>query len=121
MADLLTAKVEFDASEMVQKCASIADRLRDALLELGQIMAAKIETAARENAIWIDRTSNAREGLIARAVMEGSKMMIYLYHTMAYGKWLEIAMEEKYAIIMATLNEFYPRVMSMANRLVKGL
>lgn len=116
----LKATVEFDAAEMVQKCAAFADRLRAGLLELGQIMASRIESAAKTAAIWIDRTSNARQGLKGLAVMEGAKLVIYLFHSMSYGKWLELAMGQKYAVIMATLRSHYPQVMSMAGRLITG-
>lgn len=120
MAATMKANLEFDASEMVQKTSDLASRLREALLELGQRMAARIESAAKKNAKWIDRTSHARQGLVSRAVMEGSKLVIHLYHSEAYGKWLEIAMQERYAIIMATLRSHYPQVMNLASRLVKG-
>jgi hypothetical protein len=116
----MKADVTFDASETVAKCAAFADRLRAGILEIGQIMAERIADAAKDTAIWIDRTSNARQGLVARAAMEGSKLVIHLFHSMSYGKWLELAMGQKYAIIMATLRSYYPRVMSLVRRLITG-
>lgn len=120
MADLFKANVSFDASEVLGNLGDLKDRLRGALLEAGEIIAGRVETYAKKSAIWVDRTSNARQGLTGKAVMEGTKLIVYLFHTMTYGKWLEVAMKQKYAVIMAALNHYYPQLLRMAQRLVMG-
>lgn len=116
----MKATVTIEAGDMIGKLDDLIDRMKGALLDLGTIMAGKIEAAARTNAIWTDRTTNARTGLTALAVLEGGKLIIYLFHIQTYGLWLEVAMGQKYAIIMKTLQEYYPQVMAMAGRLLTG-
>ena len=94
-------------------------RLLDALFELGQLFAARIEAAAKRDAPWTDRTSHARQGLTARCERVGNGIVIALFHTMAYGIWLEVAHAGKYAIILPTLEQHYGPLMAAITRLVK--
>lgn len=68
----------------------------------------------RVNASWTDRTSNARNGLFAKAVYDAGsrKYIIVLYHTVPYGIWLEMRWSGKYAIINPTMQTGGPQVMS---------
>lgn len=67
-------------------------------------MRARMESYARTNAPWTDRTSNARNGLF---VAHQKVPMVYhrlvTYHTMHYGLWLEIRWSGRYAIIGPTM------------------
>src|SRR3990172_2730463 len=90
-----------------------------------------VQNEARENAVWEDRTGNARGGLFFAvdgfglspitgtvtpeatsemsdvAVESGSKdtLIITLGHTVFYGKFLELSNGGRYAIIMSTLEK----------------
>jgi len=90
-----------------------------------------IQDEARENAVWEDRTGNARGGLFFAvdgfglspitgtvtpeatsemsdvAVESGSNdtLIITLGHTVFYGKYLELMNGGRYAIIMSTLEK----------------
>lgn len=68
----------------------------------------------RVNAPWTDRTSNARNGLFAKAFVEGGEHGEVLYHTMDYGIWLELANSGKYRII-------WPSTLRAGRRVMKGL
>ena len=70
-----------------------------------------IEEYMKANAPWQDRTGMARDGLTAEYVEEGHKHMIYLYHTVDYGIWLEIRWNGRYAIIEPTVHEYSPAIM----------
>jgi hypothetical protein len=117
---MFTTRVEMDASEMLKGLGDLRERLTTALKRLGDLMAARIASAAKAGRVWTDRTSDARNGLTARAVMEGQKLVIYLYHVMHYGLWLEVKNGGTYAIIMQTLQKHYPEVVAMAGRLLMG-
>lgn len=70
------------------------------------------ESYMRFNALWTDRTGNARAGL--RAVHESDPMVrheLVLFHTMPYGIWLEVRFSGKYAIIAPTLEALGPDLM----------
>lgn len=67
------------------------------------------ETKMRTNALWTDRTGNARNGLMAKH--DGVPMVkheLTLYHTMPYGFWLEVRWSGRYAIIGPTMLAIAP-------------
>lgn len=90
-----------------------------AITEKGAVDAEKF---MRINAPWNDRTTNARNGLRARAVHQtNEKHSVVLFHTMPYGVWLEVVQDGKNQILWPTVMEFGPRLMNMAVAFMKGL
>jgi len=81
----------------------------------------KVESAARDNAPWTDRTGNARQGL--RAITEHNGLMhaIELFHQVAYGIWLEIRWSGRYAIIVPTIKEQGQLLMGTLRGLINRL
>jgi len=73
--------------------------------------ATKVQDYMRSNAPWTDRTSNARNGLFARATSGGVVHSIVAYHTVPYGIWLEVRHSGKYAIITPTIQYEGQRIM----------
>lgn len=94
-------------------------RVLDALFDLAVYWAARFEAYAREHAPWTDRTAHARKGLTAQAVRRGAIVFIYLFHTVAYGIWLEVAHLKKYAILLPTVMAHLADVIASLNRLVR--
>lgn len=105
---------------------------------------AKVETAAKVNADWIDRTGNARQTLAAFPVkikknqavqavmvMESGQLVPVSYNPgrdgwalilrggMSYNKWLEIAKQGRYAIVEPTLDSHSNLIWNSVKRLVK--
>lgn len=66
---------------------------------------------ARQNAPWTDRTSNARNGLFARAEREAPVYRIIVGHSVPYGIWLEVRWSGRYAIIRPTIDHEGPELM----------
>lgn len=105
-----------------------------------------VQDEARENAVWEDRTSNARGGLFFAvdgfglgtitgevtpeaksemsdvAVESGSQdtLIITLGHTVFYGKFLELSNGGRYAIIMSTMEQNFPKLERMVQELFQG-
>lgn len=71
----------------------------------------KVEAYAKKNRPWTDRTGNARNGLNTKVEKYGKNYRIALRHGMWYGVYLELANEQKYAIIDKTIEEMSPEVM----------
>jgi hypothetical protein len=64
----------------------------------------QVESYMKTNAVWTDRTSNARNGLTATYVFDApSTHVIVCYHMMPYGIWLEIANAGRFRIIIPTI------------------
>lgn len=82
-------------------------------------MAPEVESYMKVNAPWTDQTSNARNGLAARAYTDGSEQGIILFHQVDYGIWLETRFGGRNAIINPTIERMGPRVMSRFNRILE--
>lgn len=91
--------------------------MQETLEEIVEQVAEEVELYAKENAPWEDRTGDARDGLTAEAITEGSTMVIVLYHTVDYGIWLEVRNSGEYAIILPTLEHMAPVVMGAVGNL----
>ena len=105
--------------QMSERILNLARNLVRAVRELGEAFAARIQSAAQDGAPWTDRTGNARQGLTAQSFAGDTMLKIVLFHTMSYGIWLEIRFGGRYAIIMRTLQEFFPQLMSALAALVR--
>lgn len=75
-------------------------KLRQALQIVTDAASKKMTNWAKENAIWTDRTSNARQKLSGDGYWESNYMLTCaVMHNMDYGVWLELAHAKKYAIL----------------------
>jgi hypothetical protein len=82
----------------------------------------KVEAYMKTTAPWTDRTTNARNGLAAKAVkVEKFRHWILLTHSVHYGIYLETKNDGKYAVIMPTIRVYGPKVMSMFNKIMDRL
>lgn len=83
-----------------------------------------IETWMKHNAPWQDRTTNARNGLFAKA-SKGTKNLfrIVLAHTVDYGIYLEEGTRNMhpYPVIQPALHLFAPRVIDTLTRILDRL
>lgn len=94
----------------LQKLGAWTDKIVFATMRYHEPQA---ESYAKLNAPWTDRTTNARNGLIARSGRSGKVHWLVLAHRVPYGIWLETRWAGKYAIIMPTLvDEIGPSVMN---------
>lgn len=69
-------------------------------------IAPQMETYAKENRKWLDRTGHARQGLDGQAFMEKGGVGCRIYHRVDYANWLEIIQGGKFAILEETRNQF---------------
>ena len=90
------------------------------LLTIANDMALQMQEDAQASARWTDRTANARQGLTGRAEIDGSSIIIWLYHTMDYGIWLEVSNSGNYAIIMETIYKWFQEVLDEMQRGLGG-
>lgn len=87
---------------------SYAQDVYQTIMALVLIRSAQIEAWMKANAIWIDRTGNARQSLHTDVLALKSHIKIALSHGMTYGKWLELAHGGTYAIITPALDFWGP-------------
>ena len=82
------------------------------------LWAPQIEADMKRNAIWTDRTSNARQTLSAFVIVDGNRVILIAKQHMSYGKYLELSNQGIYAIVMPTLRQYYRPVWSGVRRAV---
>lgn len=70
---------------------------------------------ARTHAPWTDRTSNARNGLFAKAERDRPYYRIIIAHGVPYGIWLEVRFAGRYQIIRPTVDHEGPELMKTAS------
>jgi len=105
-----------------------------------------VQDEAREEALWEDRTSNARGGIffavdgfglhplmgevtpesksemsdVAIESGDANTLIITLGHTVFYGKFLELSNGGRYAIIMTTMEKNFPKLERMVQDTFRG-
>ena len=121
-------------AQLIPNLEAYGRKVEAALYAIAGRWGQSIQDEARRNAVWEDRTGNARGGLFyavdgfgqgemlgeassgARDLMKetevvsGSKdvLVITLSHTVFYGKFLELSHGGRYAIIMSTIEQNLP-------------
>lgn len=111
----------WDTSELDHGLRKVKPSIDQALATLMKFEATKVEGYMRVNAPWTDRTTNARNGLFARAFSEAHSHVIVAYHTMPYGIWLEVRFSGQYAIINPTILAEGRRIMGDVRNLLSKL
>ena len=96
---------------------AIEATVRAAIGVYADTAAKKMEAEAKQNAPWIDRTSNARNSIRGDFGWEGGKAVISLSGNMDYSVFLELAMEKKCAILVPTIERNATDILSAYRRI----
>ena len=99
----MNMEFNFDSKEVESNLSEFGDKAIAALAMYSQTAASYLESQAKENRPWTDRTGHARQGLTGSYEVEPSEISIVLAHTVDYGLWLELAHEKNYAIVDPTV------------------
>lgn len=94
-------------------------RLTDAIYLLELRYAAEIEQWMKQQAVWTDRTANARQSLYAEVVIEGQVYILGFDYGVEYGFWLEFAHQGRFAIIAPAADYFWPKFVADLQALVQ--
>ena len=104
-----------DASEVDKGLDNLGDRFLAALGMYCETAAQTLETKAKTNRPWTDRSSRARQSLKGSSEIEEGRIgSITLAQGVDYGLWLELAHEKQYAIVE-------PTIRLDSNEVVEGL
>ncbi len=120
MANVGGLQWQIPPSVLANNVDNYAERLLDAVFGLAQLFQARLESFAKANAGWTDRTGNARQGLTSLAVKEATGVVLYLFHAATYGIWLEVKNAGRYAIILRTLEAHYQPFIAAIKQLIGG-
>ena len=75
---------------------------------------------AEKGTPWINRTMRAARGVYSYFERNENEIAVGLYHTMAYGAYLEFANNRQHAVILPLINTHAPVLMEKAKRLLGG-
>lgn len=112
------AKIIFRDSGLGKNLKNGPSKVMRAAYVTAQRDAPLVENYMKVNAPWQDQTGNARNGLFARAYIEGEEVGIVLGGSVPYQIWLEVRFSGRYAIIQPTIDAMGPRVMRDFSRLL---
>lgn len=93
--------------------------IRDAVRQLAQRFAPQIETWMKANAVWTDRTGNARQTLYTEVEQQMTTVGILLSHGVDYGVYLELANQGEYSVIGPALDYWAPRIWNAVQALFR--
>ena len=92
-----------DSKQLQEGIHTLDERAETAILMYGKNQSKELESYAKRNAPWTDRTTMARKSLRGDAMKIENGVRITLSHGVEYGLWLELANEKRYAIIKPTI------------------
>lgn len=96
-----------------QLTAAYAQAIRRGIRAIAARRAPEIEAWMKQNAVWTDRTGNARQTLHTEVEdLSLDMVQITLDHGVSYGVFLELANAGTYAIIAPALDYWGPQVWS---------
>ena len=95
--------IKFDLSGMISGLADCESKADIAIRMLAEQGALQLQSSARENRKWTDRTGHARQRLTGYVGKIPDGYRITLAHGVDYGIWLELAHEKRFAIIPQTI------------------
>jgi hypothetical protein len=92
--------------------------LHTAVYQLALRYAPEIETWMKANAVWTDRTGNARQTLYSEVQDLTDSVLIAFGHGVDYGIFLELANAGRFAIVNPALDFFAPKIWADVRRLI---
>jgi len=104
----------YGIEEMQTNIRKYGEAARFAVVQVAQYWQPVIETFAKNNAPWTDRSANARQSLEAWVDdLSEDTVKLYLSHGMTYGIFLETRWAGRYAIIWPTLEQHLEPIAQM--------
>lgn len=106
-------RLDFQNSNLNRNLGLLPQRTMATLQMYATTRAPQIRAKMQTNRPWTDRTGMAKARLDASvSTPNNHTVRITLSHGVEYGIWLELANEKNYAIIMPTINQEGPHIVS---------
>ena len=110
---------KFDASKLIKGITEKEIKTRAALGLYADTVAKKMETHAKSNKPWVDRTGRAKQSLNSSWKWVGDVARVELSHGVHYGIYLEFCNERKYSIIRPTIDCISPSAIKGLKNIIK--
>ena len=117
--------LEWEKDTLRPKLDKFDERAKKAINQVFAYWGVRASSEMRQNARWVDRTGNARAGLVVIGTGSGSdarfgegRFVLHFIHSMPYGVWLEVRWSGRYAVIGPTMASVAPKLASMVAQAV---
>ena len=110
---------KFDANNLIKGLAEREIKTKASLGLYADTVAKKMETHAKTNKPWIDRTGRAKQSLNSSWKWVGDVARVELSHGVDYGVYLEFCNEKRYAIIKPTIDTISPQAIRGLGKILK--
>lgn len=110
---------KFDASNLIKGLVDIETKTKAALGVYSDSVAKKMESYAKSNRKWNDRTGDARKRLTGSWERYGNGTRVAISHGVDYGVYLEFCNERRYAILKQTVDKVSPEALRGLNKILK--
>lgn len=117
----MATRIEWRGINEIQRNLDVyRKKVHETCLAVAEYFAPIVEAEAKNNAPWVDRSGNARQGLTGFAEdVSATIVELYLAHKMEYGVWLELKNSARYATIMPTMEAHYKPIFDMLQKALK--
>ena len=113
--------ISWETKDVLNKLESMKQKTRASLQIIADSAVRAMESYAKTNARWTDRTGNARQRLKGQTRWEESALIAAITHNVDYGIWLELCHEKKYAILEEALNSQAQNLLDAYQRFLSQL
>lgn len=113
--------LSWDTKSVLNKLESMQHKTRSCLQIIADSAVRAMESYAKTNARWTDRTGNARQRLKGETRWEEAALIAAISHNVDYGIWLELCNEKKYAILEEALNSQAENLLDAYQRFLNQL
>lgn len=110
---------KLDMSGIARNIIAKQQRTLAALQTYGDSVAKEMESHAKSNRSWTDRTGDARKALNGSSQFMGHKVRCSIEHGVSYGIYLEMCNERRYAILEPTVKAVAPKAISGLDKIFK--
>lgn len=104
--------IRLDASGLLNGLSEMEFKVQQGTRLYAETAATKMINYAKKNAPWTDRTGNSRQTMDNEIISKGKSMEIRLRGNTPHFKYLELAMEKRYAILFPTIKRWKGEVLS---------
>ena len=115
------AGLRFDFEDLINGLTDLETKSDIAVGMLCETAAKNLETDAKAQAPWTDRTGAARQRLQGYTYRKTNGWRIVLSHGVDYGIWLELAHEKRFAIVGPLINLSGPYILKDFENLFKKI
>jgi hypothetical protein len=110
--------MRLDIEGVLNGLADLGTRATVAMNVYGDTAGKKIETYAKNNAKWTDRTGLSRKTIQGGSQMEGNKCVVYVAGNTQQMPFLELCHDKKYATLQPSIDALSPEILRGMNNLL---